>query len=502
MVSTTGRYVAFVSWATNLVPEGGDGIGNVFVRDMITGAVERVSVMASGDGAPDDCLGNSITGDGRFVSFQTFGWGLVPAGNPGVYVHDRVTGVTSQESVYPWGAGLDEIGHGSQLTDDGRWIVFDSKRNLVVPGDSDFDWDVFVRDRQLGVNELVSVSLPGEPPDAPATLGSNQFLSADGRYVVCDQGGNNIPGDTTGDHVWLRDRQAQTVQQLDLTPQGTQGDGYAYGAAISANGRFVAFASTSTNLLPGGSTSHLQLFVRDLQTGEIEVASVGTLGETNIGYVADASISDDGRWVAFASNTELFWPNNETQWEVYQRDRLTGLTHLVSIDPAGDTLGHEARMGTMSRDGRALGFHHGSDLLPQDVNPGFDTYLYDRFEAAPWKDLGGGLDGSSGVPVLAADGFLKAGVPSFLALAQALPGTAATLVVGLSSASLSFKGGILVPSPDVLLPMSTGSGKLLVPIVLSQGVPSDVPLFLQFWILDAGGIKGLAASNGLQVATP
>jgi len=246
----------------------------------------------------------------------------------------------------------------------------------------------------------------------------------------------------------------------------------------------------------------VQLFVRDLQAGIIELASVGTLGDTNLSFVADASISDDGRWVAFASDTQLFWPHNVTQWEVYQRDRLTGLTHLVSVDPAGSTLGHEARIGTMSRDGRGIGFHHGSDLLPQDINPGFDTYLYDRFEAAPWKDLGGALAGSNGVPVLAGDGFLHAGETSFLALAQALPGTTAILVVGASSLNLSFKGGVLVPSPDALTPMPTGAGKILLPIVPSQGVPSGVQLFLQFWIPDPGAIKGLAASNGLRVTTP
>lgn len=125
-------------------------------------------------------------------------------------------------------------------------------------------------------------------------------------------------------------------------------------------------------------------------------------------------------------------------------------------------------------------------------------------QTANWKSLHGGLRGSAGKPLLVGTGALQGGDPGLLRLSSALPGGAVTLVAGFSELHAPFKGGVLVPTPDVLLnnfPVSAG-GTLNVPFTWPAGFPEGFQVTLQFWGADAGGVSGYAASNALQVTQP
>jgi len=119
--------------------------------------------------------------------------------------------------------------------------------------------------------------------------------------------------------------------------------------------------------------------------------------------------------------------------------------------------------------------------------------------AAPWADVGAGVAGSAGVPTLHGAGSLCPGEGGALQLAGAKPNSPAWLVIGLANASLPFKGGVLVPSPDFVLPVATSAGGgFALPFVWPAGIPSGLQLWFQAWIKDATAVAGFAASAGLQ----
>jgi hypothetical protein len=337
-------------------------------------------------------------------------------------------------------------------------------------------------------------------------IDSKRSMSADGRYIVFSSLATNLVEAALTDplQAYLRDRQVGTTTLLNVTPAGTPANGKSGDASISANGRYVAFVSFATDLLPSGPVSQPgQIYVRDLQTDEIELVSQGTLGKlATSAFEHQAAVSDDGRWVAFETQSALNDPFETGPRRVFLRDRVAGLTHEVDVDSTGFPASGHARFGGMSRDGRAISFNHEEPLLPQDTLDDDDVYLYDRFEALPWSDLDQGLAGSLGLPVLAGAGTLGPTTISFIALARLLPGTTVFLIVGFSSVSLPFKGGLLVPTPTYLFPLPTGPGKLLLPVHMRSGVPSGVELIMQAWLADPAGPSGFAASNGLSGITP
>ena len=127
-----------------------------------------------------------------------------------------------------------------------------------------------------------------------------------------------------------------------------------------------------------------------------------------------------------------------------------------------------------------------------------------RIFSDPWTDLGLGLAGTNGTPVLAGSGTLAPSTPIGLTLTNALPSSSSTLIIGVSALNAPFKGGTLVPNPTVLifgLPIS-GAGTLALNGTWPANVPSNVSFYFQHWIVDAGGPVGFAASNGLQGTTP
>ncbi|MBI4470036.1 MAG: PD40 domain-containing protein, partial [Acidobacteria bacterium] len=171
-ISADGRFVAFESEATNLVPGDGNSAHDVFVRDRLTGVTERVSVSSTGTEAIGDqyfySVSASISADGRFVAFDSSATNLVPGdGNNAhdVFVRDRLTGVTERVSVSS--TGTEAIGDpydysgSASISADGRFVAFESDATNLVPGDTNKARDIFVRDRLTGVTERVSVSSTG-----------------------------------------------------------------------------------------------------------------------------------------------------------------------------------------------------------------------------------------------------------------------------------------------------------------------------------------------------
>jgi subtilase family serine protease len=158
--------VAFESYASNLVPDDTTGTRDVFVHDRQTGATELVSVDSSGNQGNGDSEVRAISGDGRYVAFLSFASNLVPGDTNGfidVFVHDRQTGQTTRVSVDSSGNQGNGDSYEPKISADGRYVTFDSLASNLVPDDTNGKYDVFVRDRGLPAPDLVETSVSNPP---------------------------------------------------------------------------------------------------------------------------------------------------------------------------------------------------------------------------------------------------------------------------------------------------------------------------------------------------
>ncbi len=408
-ISADGRYVAFESEATNLVLGDTNGVLDIFVRDRLAGTVERVSVDSGGAQANDMSLYPSISADGRYVAFLSAATNLVPGDTNGVwdtFVHDRQTGTTECVSVDSAGAPSDGSSFSPpSVSADGRYVAFQSQATNLVPGDTNGANDVFVHDRQTGTTERVSLDSAGMQGNAFSGYPS---ISGDGRYVAfVSFAGNLVPGDTNGHYdVFVRDRQAGTTERVSVSSTGAQGNGDSsngFGLTISADGRYVAFASDSSNLVPGDTNGFSDTFVRDRLLGTTErvsVSSAGVQGDHSSGN--SAAVSADGRCVAFLSAASTLVPGDTNgAFDIFVRDRHLDTTQRVSVDSNGvqGNLDSDISGLSISADGRFVAFgSNATNLVPDDTNGIADVFVHDRNSASFTSVCDPGVAGVLGCP--------------------------------------------------------------------------------------------------------
>src|SRR5437867_3098602 len=171
-------------------------------------------------------------------------------GAAAVVVHARQTGTTERVSVASDGTEGNAASAGATLSADGRFVAFHSAATNLVAGDTNGTNDVFVHDRQTGITERVSVASDGTQGNKAS---SDPALSADGRFVAFHSTASNlVAGDTNGaTDVFVDDRQTGTTARVSAAAVGTEGNAASAGAALSADGRLVAFHSSATNLVAG-----------------------------------------------------------------------------------------------------------------------------------------------------------------------------------------------------------------------------------------------------------
>jgi Tol biopolymer transport system component len=370
------------------------------------GITERVSVGPGGVQANNTSYGSALSADGRFVAFDSSASNLVPGDSNGVldvFVRDRQTGITQRVSVGLGGAQGNSYSGDPALSADGRFVAFESGATNLVPGDTNGVQDVFVRDLQTGTTERVSVG-PGGGPDNESS--GDPALSADGRFVAFYSGDSG---------VFVLDRQTGTTERVSVGPGGVPGNESSAQPALSADGRFVAFTSGSSNLVPGDTNNLLDIFVRDRQTGTTERVSVGPGGPEAYGGSWLPAISADGRFVAFMSMRSFSRPS---EGDVFLHDRQTGTIQRVSVGPGSVQTNNWSSYANLSADGRFVAFGSwASNLVPGDTNGVKDVFVRDlqtgtiqRVSVGPGGVQGNaaGVPGANGsgriMPALSADG--------------------------------------------------------------------------------------------------
>ena len=310
--SRGGLYVVFDSLGSNLVAGDTNNTFDVFVRMRFAGAphTERESVATNGTQANGASFAQGISGDGRLVLFASDATNLVAGDTNGVadlFVRDRGYRMTTRVSVSSTGEQANNYAADAKITPSGRYVVFRSPATNLVPGDTNDTEDVFVRDRFTGKTERASLDSTGAQLPGGGTSPS---ISADGRYVTFT--GHDSRGSS---QVFLRDRTAGTTRQVSVSGTGAAANGMSGRAALSANGRYLAFESAATNLVPGSGGQ--QIYVRDLQAGTTTLVSVSTAGKPGNSVSFFPSVTDTGA-VAFQSLAHNLLPPGVTSTGTYQ----------------------------------------------------------------------------------------------------------------------------------------------------------------------------------------
>src|SRR5688572_32890099 len=310
-ISGDGRFVAFVSEADNLVSGDRNGNADVFVRDRLLGTTERVTINSAGEEADIGGEGPAISADGRFVAFQSQAQNLVPGGNPflfvdQIYVHDRETGTTEIISVNTAGEPGNSLNVQADISADGRFVVFSSFADNLVPGPQS-GLQVYLRDRVTGTIERISENAAGEPGDGSSV---DPSISLDGQFVAFQTNAGNLIGDGNHEsHILVKDRVTGAFERVSATSTGEPADLLSEHPDITPDGRFVAFFSLATNLVPGDTNNRRDIFVRDRQTGPVVRVSVSTAGEEGNSESQWPTIADDGLVTAFQSSADNLVPN-------------------------------------------------------------------------------------------------------------------------------------------------------------------------------------------------
>jgi len=303
-ISADGRWVTYYSSASNLVAGDTNGSYDVFVWDRVSGVTQRVSVASDGTQANYDSRGPSISADGRWVTYLSYASNLV-AGDTndrgGVFVWDRVSGTTQRVSVASDGTQANSDSWDPSISADGRWVTYGSWASNLVASDSNEQPDVFVWDRVSGATQRVSVASDG----TQAYSGSyDPAISADGRWVTyLSYASNLVAGDTNGDYdVFVWDRVSGVTERVSVGSDGTQANSKSWNPAISADGRWVTYYSYASNLVAGDTNGDYDVFVWDRVSGVTQRVSMASDGaQANYGSYAPA-VSADGRWVTYESD--------------------------------------------------------------------------------------------------------------------------------------------------------------------------------------------------------
>ena len=335
----SGRYVAFKSDASNLVSGDNNGSSDIFLHDTQTGTTTRVSVDSAGTEANDNSFRAALSADGRYVAFESIASNLVAGDNNrtwDIFLHDTQTGITTRVSVDSAGTEGNGGSYWAALSADGRYVAFESIASNLVAGDNNGVRDIFLHDTQTGITTRVSVDSAG----TEGNFSSNRAaLSAGGRYVAFESTARNlVAGDDNGTRdIFLHDTQTGTTTRVSVDSAGTEANGDSYFPALSADGRYVVFTSDASNLVAGDDNGTRDIFLHDTQTGTTTRVSVDSAGTEANGDNYRAALSADGRYVAFESGaSNLVAGDNNGAWDVFLHDTQTGTTTRVSVDSAGN----------------------------------------------------------------------------------------------------------------------------------------------------------------------
>jgi Tol biopolymer transport system component len=380
-VSTDGRYVAYSSWASNLVPSDTNDQSDIFITDRVTGATSLMSVGSDGVQANGSSFTPSISGNGDIVAFRSDATNLVVGDDEGhidIFVHVVSTGRTIRVSQRPNGRGANEDSQDPSISADGRIVAFASlASNLVTEpvNATGLCCDIFVHRISTGANTLGDPMRSGDG----ASDSFLPVLSATGRYLAFGSWGCGIAKGVEcldESNVYELDTKTGAMTLVSRAYSGDVGFGCGANPAISADGSQVAFISDGVNLVRHDTNSAYDVFLRDLSTGVTTRVSVTSKEAQTNGGLGRVTMSSDGRYVVFQSDAWNIVPGDENLVaDIFVRDSRSGRTVRASVAADGSEADGYSADAAIAADGSVVAFESDADnLAPPDANLTTDIF--------------------------------------------------------------------------------------------------------------------------------
>lgn len=389
-MSTNGRFVVFTSNSNDLDPKSSLAGGpSVFVKDMVTGQLECVSVSTGRNAIHGGSYNPSVSDDGRYVTFETAASDVVANDTNNamdVFLYDRKLQTTRRISVALDGTQANGPSDHGQISQDGNYAVFNSDADNLIPNDTNHTTDVFVVTLQTtsrskaGTIQRVSTTSTG----GQANAGSfDPTINADGSVVAFVSWATNLDGPSSGACIYSHDLVSGKTLLISKYSNGAPASD-SWLPSISSTGRYVVFESGSPIVIKDTNNLY-DVYRYDRQLGTSTLCSVSSRGiqgsrRTAID-IGRRNITADGRFVTFTSPApELDPAKNNNTWDAYLRDVKLNVTKRVSAAPSGTETGGGASLHpSMSSDGRYVVYSsYGSNLVANDPNDASDVFLYDR----------------------------------------------------------------------------------------------------------------------------
>jgi Ca2+-binding RTX toxin-like protein len=389
--SPDGKQVAFFSAASNFVPGDNNGADDVFVKDLTTGAITRISTSASGDQANGASSMPGFSNTGTRVVFQSGASNLVAGDTNGTYdvfVKDLTTGAITLISASASG----EHGNGSSsdpaFSPDGNQVAFHSTASNLVAGLGGVFGQIYVKNLTTGA--ITSISPPSNS-DHLHGAANNPVFSPDGTQVAFDI--IFITFATVSfppyyypvffpiftPQVFITDLTTGASTLISTSASGEEGDSWSSAPVFAPDGKKVAFVSAASNLVPGDTNESADIFIADLSTGAITRVSTSASGEQGNGPSADLVFSPDGEWVAFTSLASNLVPDDTNgAADVFVKNLTTGAITRISTSASGEQGNSNSDFPVFSPDGRQVAFQSwASNLVAGDTNGVGDIFVKD-----------------------------------------------------------------------------------------------------------------------------
>jgi len=379
IISSNGNSVVFESDAGNLVAGDTNNTTDIFVRDLRKNTTVRVSINSAGEQANGASSNPDISQDGRYVVFESNASNLV-AGDTNnttdVFLHDLVTGATERISCADGFGQAIYDSHSPAISANGRYVAYYSYADNLVPGDNNNSDDIFVYDRVQNITERVTVNSNGIEAN-----GSSYFpqINSDGRFVSFYSLADNLVADDTNGvfDVFLYDRVNGTMERVSVSSGGGQADNHSFSSSISADGRYVAFESSAGNLTAGDTNRRTDIFLRDRVAQSTSRISLMLNGAQAMGTSRSPKISADGGYVVFSSQVDLLAGTDANGREdIYSYHTGDGALELISVDTNGTLGNYNSSMPSINSNGQLIAFQSSAtNLVPGDTNAQDDIFV-------------------------------------------------------------------------------------------------------------------------------
>lgn len=296
--SADGRYILFASAIPGVISAKTTTAIDVFRQDLWTGDIVRASTGANGAELPANSVALSISGDGRYVAFTNSANDIVAndfGGGTDVYRKDLITGQIIR--ITETASGVQANSHtqgynGVQMTPDGRYFSFYTDASNLAPGDTDGSLDLFWKDTVTG--KILRIAAPGIASEAL----HGGSMSDDGRYILFDSPASSVvAGDTNGvSDIFRFDTQTGTTLRVSTTSSGAQANGASNSSQISPDGRYVKFLSYASNLVAGDTNGAPDWLVKDMVTGAVVLAKDAPAGAPTVFHYETLVSGKDSIW--------------------------------------------------------------------------------------------------------------------------------------------------------------------------------------------------------------